>query len=133
MRPDTIPAPRARPTVLAEPQAAALGASEQRFNWRLNYMGASKWFFSASGVIMLIGALAIAGNGLNFGIDFESGSETGGPTWSSDLGLDDADPVAFVMENVPELLRDKTSRYARVAEGRVRFRDAIPQFAGHAQ
>src|SRR5215210_150436 len=33
---------------------AALGAREQRFNFRLNYMGASKWFFSASGLIMLI-------------------------------------------------------------------------------
>src|SRR5215210_1309649 len=53
---------------------AALGASEQRFNLRRNYMGASKWFFSASGLIMLIGAFAIAGNGLNFGIDFEGGT-----------------------------------------------------------
>jgi SecD/SecF fusion protein len=53
---------------------AALGATEQRFNLRRNYMGASKWFFSASGMIMLIGAFAIAGNGLNFGIDFEGGT-----------------------------------------------------------
>ena len=37
-------------------------------------MGASKWFFSMSGVILLIGALAIGGKGLNFGIDFESGT-----------------------------------------------------------
>jgi SecD/SecF fusion protein len=37
-------------------------------------MGASKWFFSMSGVILLIGALAIAGKGLKFGIDFESGT-----------------------------------------------------------
>ena len=37
-------------------------------------MGASKWFFSMSGVILLIGALAIAGKGINFGIDFESGA-----------------------------------------------------------
>ena len=51
-----------------------LGASEQRFNLRKNYMGASKWFFSASGLIMLIGAFAIAGNGFNFGIDFEGGT-----------------------------------------------------------
>jgi len=53
---------------------AGLGASEQRFNLRKNYMGASKWFFSASGLIMLIGAFAIAGNGFNFGIDFEGGT-----------------------------------------------------------
>ena len=37
-------------------------------------MGASKWFFSMSGVILLICALAIGGKGLNFGIDFESGT-----------------------------------------------------------
>lgn len=28
------------------------------------------------------------------GLDFESGGETGGPTWTSDLGLNDADPPA---------------------------------------
>ena len=42
-------------------------------------MGASKWFFSASGVIMLTGAFAIAGNGLNFGIDFEGGTRITAP------------------------------------------------------
>ena len=42
-------------------------------------MGASKWFFSASGLIMLIGAFAIAGNGLNFGIDFEGGTRITAP------------------------------------------------------
>jgi SecD/SecF fusion protein len=58
---------------------AGLGGSEQRFNLRKNYMGASKWFFSASGVIMLVGAFAIAGNGLNFGIDFEGGTRITAP------------------------------------------------------
>ena len=42
-------------------------------------MGASKWFFSVSGVILLIGALAIGGKGLNFGIDFESGTRITAP------------------------------------------------------
>ena len=42
-------------------------------------MGASKWFFSVSGVILLVGALAIAGKGLNFGIDFESGTRITAP------------------------------------------------------
>jgi SecD/SecF fusion protein len=37
-------------------------------------MGASRWFFSLSGVILLVGALAIGGKGLNFGIDFKSGT-----------------------------------------------------------
>ena len=34
----------------------------------------SKWFFSMSGVILLVCALAIGSKGLNFGIDFESGT-----------------------------------------------------------
>ncbi|HEX5762161.1 MAG TPA: protein translocase subunit SecD [Solirubrobacterales bacterium] len=52
-----------------------LGASEDsRARWRFNFIGASRWFFSASGVILVVGALALAGNQLNFGIDFESGT-----------------------------------------------------------
>jgi len=42
--------------------------------WTFDFMGASKWFFSLSGTILLIGALAIGGKGLNFGIDFKSGT-----------------------------------------------------------
>ena len=53
---------------------AALGVGKPRERRRFDYMGASKWFFSMSGVILLIGALAIGGKGLNFGIDFESGT-----------------------------------------------------------
>jgi SecD/SecF fusion protein len=53
---------------------AALGAGETKRRWTQDFMGASKWFFSMSGVILLIGALAIGGKGLNFGIDFESGT-----------------------------------------------------------
>jgi SecD/SecF fusion protein len=52
----------------------ALGAGESKRRWTQDFMGASKWFFSMSGVILLIGALAIGGKGLNFGIDFESGT-----------------------------------------------------------
>src|SRR3954452_1219708 len=53
---------------------SALGAQSERVRWRFDFMGASRWFFSMSGLILLIGALAIAGKGLNFGIDFESGT-----------------------------------------------------------
>jgi SecD/SecF fusion protein len=53
---------------------AALGAGRRRERRRFDYMGASRWFFSMSGVILLIGALAIGGKGLNFGIDFKSGT-----------------------------------------------------------
>ena len=53
---------------------SALGARERHKSWTVDFMGASRWFFSISGVILLIGALGIAGKGLNFGIDFESGA-----------------------------------------------------------
>ena len=52
----------------------ALGAQGEGRPWTFDFMGKSKWFFSMSGVILLIGALAIAGKGINFGIDFESGT-----------------------------------------------------------
>jgi len=42
--------------------------------WHFDFIGRSKWFFSGSGVILVISAFAIAGSGLNFGIDFESGT-----------------------------------------------------------
>lgn len=53
---------------------SALGAGKRQHTWRVDFMGASKWFFSMSGVILIIGALAIGGKGLNFGIDFTSGT-----------------------------------------------------------
>jgi SecD/SecF fusion protein len=53
---------------------SALGAAKPRKPITFDFMGASKWFFSMSGLILLVCALAIAGRGLNFGIDFESGT-----------------------------------------------------------
>jgi SecD/SecF fusion protein len=53
---------------------AMLGASGKRRVWRFDFMGRSKYFFTMSGVILLIGALAIGGRGLNLGIDFTSGT-----------------------------------------------------------
>jgi SecD/SecF fusion protein len=53
---------------------SALGAGEQKRRFRLDFAGLSRWFFSASGVILLAGAIAIGVGGLNFGIDFESGT-----------------------------------------------------------
>src|ERR1035441_9905807 len=51
---------------------AALGAERRGRGWTFDFMGASKWFFSLSGTILLVGALAIGGSGPNFGIDFKS-------------------------------------------------------------
>jgi SecD/SecF fusion protein len=54
---------------------SALGASDKKHDWlRVDYMGYSRWFFSASGVILLVCALALGSKGINFGIDFESGT-----------------------------------------------------------
>jgi SecD/SecF fusion protein len=53
---------------------AALGATRRGKGWTFDFMGASKWFFSLSGTILLIGAIAIGAKGLNFGIDFKSGT-----------------------------------------------------------
>jgi SecD/SecF fusion protein len=53
---------------------SALGAGHAKHKITFDFMGASKWFFSMSGTILLIGALAIAGKGINFGIDFKSGT-----------------------------------------------------------
>jgi SecD/SecF fusion protein len=53
---------------------AALGAAGEGRRWHFDFMGASRWFFTMSGVILLVGALALATKQLNFGIDFESGT-----------------------------------------------------------
>lgn len=54
---------------------SALGAGKPKRSISFDFMGASKWFFSASGVVLAIGALAIGVQGMNFGIDFESGTK----------------------------------------------------------
>jgi SecD/SecF fusion protein len=53
---------------------SVLGASRQRMRWHFDFMGASRWFFSLSGTILIVGAFALATQQLNFGIDFESGT-----------------------------------------------------------
>ncbi len=55
---------------------ARMGAAKRRFSWSsFDFMGKSKWFFCLSGVILLAGALGVGARGLNFGIDFESGTQ----------------------------------------------------------
>jgi SecD/SecF fusion protein len=51
-----------------------LGAGGEGKQWRFDFIGASRWFFSVSGVILVVGGLALATQQLNFGIDFESGT-----------------------------------------------------------
>lgn len=55
---------------------AALGARTRKPIWhRFDFNGAGRWFFAMSGVILAIGAIGIGARGLNFGIDFESGTQ----------------------------------------------------------
>ena len=61
-----------RSRILRSP--ALLGAGEQRLRWRFDFMGKSRYFFAMSGIILTIGSIAVATKGLNFGIDFESGT-----------------------------------------------------------
>jgi SecD/SecF fusion protein len=68
----------ARTRLLRRP--SALGAGPERVDFsHFDFMGKSRWFFSASGAILAAGALAIAGLGINFGIDFESGTRMVAP------------------------------------------------------
>lgn len=61
-----------RSRLLSSPRV--LGAGARRMRWRFDFMGASRWFFSLSGTILLIGAFALATKQLNLGIDFKSGT-----------------------------------------------------------
>ncbi|HEY1775809.1 MAG TPA: protein translocase subunit SecD [Solirubrobacteraceae bacterium] len=54
---------------------SALGVTKNRRTWTFDFMGSSKWFFSLSGTILLVGAIAIGARGVNFGIDFVGGTQ----------------------------------------------------------
>ena len=62
----------ARSRLLRRP--SALGVGKEHKSWSFDFMGNARWFFSFSGVILLVGAISLATLGLNFGIDFESGT-----------------------------------------------------------
>ncbi len=72
---------------------SALGAGgEKGTRLRVDYMGYSRWFFSASGVILLVCALALGSKGINFGIDFESGTRIN-VALQQNVGVDDVRAV----------------------------------------
>ncbi len=62
-----------RSRILHSPRA--LGAGPQRVRWHFDFSGASRWFFSMSGMILAIGAISLATKQLNLGIDFTSGAK----------------------------------------------------------
>ena len=93
--------------------SSALGAGKPKRNrFRLDYMGYSKWFFSASGVILLVCALALGSKGINFGIDFESGTRIN---------------VAFTQQVDERAVRDAL---ASVGQGRAEIQRVIADGPG---
>ncbi|MDP8943671.1 MAG: protein translocase subunit SecD, partial [Actinomycetota bacterium] len=108
-----------RTRLMRSPQA--LGAGPERVRWRFDFMGRSKWFFSMSGLILVAGALAIAGLGIRFGIDFESGTRVVTP-------IERPASVAEVRNALPPDLRDARIQQVNDPElGRHVFQLSVPQ------
>jgi SecD/SecF fusion protein len=70
-----------------------LGAGDSHVRWRFNFIGASRWFFSASGLILVVGALSLATSQLNFGIDFESGTRLNFAPQQQNVSVEDVRSV----------------------------------------
>ena len=62
-----------RSPILRSP--AFLGARDKYTRWHFDFAGASRWFFSLSGVILVVASFSFATKQLDFGIDFESGTK----------------------------------------------------------
>jgi SecD/SecF fusion protein len=75
-----------RSPILRSP--AFLGARDKHVTWHFDFAGASRWFFSVSGMILIVGALSFATAQLNFGIDFESGTKID-VALAEDVSVDD--------------------------------------------
>ena len=68
----------ARTRILRRPSALGVATKETK-GWTFDFMGNARWFFSLSGAILAVGAIAISTLGINFGIDFESGTRITAP------------------------------------------------------
>ena len=68
----------ARTRILRRPSALGVATKETK-GWKFDFMGNARWFFSLSGAILAVGAIAISTLGINFGIDFESGTRITAP------------------------------------------------------
>ncbi len=63
-----------RGRLLNSPRFLGAGTEDSGPRWHFDFIGASRWFFSVSGVILIVGALSLSLSQLNLGIDFESGT-----------------------------------------------------------
>src|SRR4051812_45412200 len=104
-----------------------LGVTERQPFWsRFDFMGMSKWFFSLSGCILLIGALALGGKGLNFGIDFKAGTRVQAVLTKPATENSVRDAVAAVGIKNPEVQR-RTGRDAKPNEFQVSMSKLAPR------
>ena len=121
---------------------AFLGArDEERVRWHFDFTGMSKYFFSLSGVILMIGAIAFATLQLNLGLDFASGSRiTAGLTQNATVeevrttlegaGVEDAE----ITEAASDELGDNVFQIeADIEPEQVRRRAARPRQRVHAR
>jgi SecD/SecF fusion protein len=95
-----------RTKLLRRKSALGVRTSGDREGWRFDFMGNARWFFSMSGLILVIGAIAIAGLGLNFGIDFESGTRITAPLQreaSVDQVRDTLSPLGYADAEIQEV------------------------------
>jgi SecD/SecF fusion protein len=95
-----------RTRLLRRKSALGVATTGEHAGWRFDFMGNSRWFFSFSGVILVTGALAIAGLGLNFGIDFESGTRITAPLQqhaSVDQVRDTLTPLGYADAEIQEV------------------------------
>lgn len=60
---------------LERPSALGVDENDTKQRWQFDFIGRSKMFFSISGAILALGAVAVAGIGLNLGIDFTGGTK----------------------------------------------------------
>ena len=60
---------------LERPSALGVDENDHKQRWQFDFIGRSRTFFSISGLILVIGAIAVAGVGLNLGIDFTGGTK----------------------------------------------------------
>ena len=80
---------------LEKPSALGVDENETKQRWQFDFIGRSKLFFSISGAILALGAVAVAGIGLNLGIDFTGGTKI---TVGLDKAASEADIRAIASE-----------------------------------
>jgi SecD/SecF fusion protein len=103
----------ARTRLLRRPSALGVATKETK-GWKFDFMGNARWFFSLSGAILAVGAIAISTLGINFGIDFESGTRITAPLQqaaSVDQVRDTLSPLGYGDAEIQEVKDPELGRH----------------------